>query len=623
MNEPQKFFNFLAHHDIGYTELRVFNKNNNSVVFQGFVNNATEFCAICDKYAENQVYAGVNPRKEQEGHTDSIEYITDIVFDIEYDHPKGTMITVEQWEYVLQAVDKLIHTYKYEDVFAVATGNGVQLHFKIKPFKKNKFLQKAHKKYIEFFRTLLPDDIRADLLHDYARIARVPGTCNFKGGQKREAYIWNEGNGRCNAFLNQLYIFYNEVQNVVECDKPLDTSPGRVDAAINLIKKFPCYKKIFECSDVPEGEHHFQAVRMIAFLKNECFTPNEVLAVLTKWDERNSNYEGSEMLRSLIWKQEKKLYRFLCTDGLLRKYCDPENCAKKQEDEDEYVPLVDISRDAAMHIENIASKPPQRAPEICTGFPMLDKRMWGLQKGELTVVAGYTSTGKTAFGCQVGAAVARKNNQKVLYISTEGSYTEIFHRMLSETVTVNSFHFRNGWFTPEERAKLREFREEVQKWNLWICDEPCPKYQQVETAIRQTKPDVVILDYIQRCHLPYKDSERRGLQEWMQLMKTFAKRFNCVVLTLSQLRRRGDNDASPNLWDLFGSGALEMEADNVLLLHSKPITTNIDVAAIRDVTVILAKGRNIGVGKMLFQYEGKYCRFSETSDTGVQSDGNK
>ena len=611
-NDVTRFFEFLNHDGLGYTELRNFSQDSRPA-HRLFTKKVAEFEIFCERYSgQEHVYAGVNPRPKKEGTNESIEKVTDIVLDVEYDHPKNTMISIEQLEYTLESIEKIFKDYQYDNIFAVMTGNGVQIHFKINPTVKSDKLQKAHRRYVEYFRSVLPENIRIDNLCDYARIVRVPGTFNIKGGNLRQAYIWKNGTGRSAVFLNKFTEFYN---SVTKEDTKVDVvvQNESMDKMIALLNKYPCYSSLYS-TPAQEGEHHHTAVRLIAFLRNEGFNNDEIFSLLDIWDKLNGQYEGSKMIQSLIWKQEKKLYNFGCKDSLLAKYCKFDTCAMKQK-EDQFVPLVNMATEAENYLEATASKPPETAPELTTGFPQLDQRMWGLRKGELTVIAAYTSVGKTAAACQIAANNAKKH-KKVLYISSESKFTEIYNRMLAETFNIDSFHFRNNWFTQDERDKLKNAKDVAKDWTLWICDEPMPTRTQVETAIKQTHPDIVILDYIQRCDVGKDYDERQGLKEWMQHMKTIASRYNCASVVLSQLRRRQENESDPNLWDLFGSGSLEMEGDNVILLHSKPAREQVGFEEVRTVKWILAKGRNIGIGKFLFQYIGKYARFQEVMDTG-------
>ena len=380
--------------------------------------------------------------------------------------------------------------------------------------------------------------------------------------------------------------------------------------ACEILYKYPCYRKMFTSSNVQKGEHHHSAVRMIACLRHEGIEEEEIIATVCQWDVRNNNYLGNKHIRKLYQRQSNRTYLYDCKDALLVKHCDPVTCPLKQMDE-KYVPLLDVANSPDV-IQSLLEVSKSKIPEIPISLPKFNNKMWGLRRGELTVVAGFASYGKSAFVNQLSLDVAN-TNKTVLLFSSESSCEEVMRRLLANHFSIQGSSFRTGWFTPEEEKVKPLVADVVRNWKLFVCDKSQPTAEDMEFAIRTIKPDLFVLDYLQRC--VHGSNRYEKINDMMLSLKSFAKIYNLPVVVASQIGRASKVDgAKPGLHHLLGSGSIEQEGDNVLILDRTESKDDDDEAY---VTGYLEKGRNIGCGKFMFKFDKKYLRFTEIDEPEV------
>jgi replicative DNA helicase len=376
--------------------------------------------------------------------------------------------------------------------------------------------------------------------------------------------------------------------------------------------KYPCYNSMYQNVKVLPGEHHHTAVRIIAFLRDHLFPESVIYGVLSKWDTINKSYLGNKEIRNLIYKQQNKKYLYNCKDELLLKYCSPDQCPLKQID-DKYIPMLDLVNSPEL-IDKIISKVPETAPEMPIRLNALNQKLWGLRRGELLVIAGFASYGKSAFINQM-ALDAINQKKTVLIFSSESSCEEVVNRLLANNYEIEGFHFRNGKFTDAERNALISAKSDIKQWKVFICDKSQPQPEDMEFAIRRIKPDVVFLDYLQRC--VYGNNRYEQLNDWMISLKSFSKTYNIPVIVASQINRASKLEGQPSLHHLLGSGSIEQEGDIVLILDRTNKMVSPESTVIKG---YLEKGRNIGTGKFEFVFNMKYLRFTEHKSS-EQSEG--
>ena len=214
-------------------------------------------------------------------------------------------------------------------------------------------------------------------------------------------------------------------------------------------------------------------------------------------------------------------------------------------------------------------------PALSTGFPSLDARLGGLHRGELTILAGRPSMGKTTFAAQIGRNVAERG-RAVHFASLEMPKEQLACRAISAasfrrqygTEQVEYYHIRNGSNT--NRELLRTLAADLPR-TLIVDDRPAQTLAQLEQGARATRRrlkrlDLIVVDYLQLMRASRSDGRVNEVTEISQGLKAIAKRLDCPLVALSQLSRgvEGRDNKRPTLSDLRDSGAIEQDADVVI-----------------------------------------------------------
>lgn len=213
---------------------------------------------------------------------------------------------------------------------------------------------------------------------------------------------------------------------------------------------------------------------------------------------------------------------------------------------------------------------------IPTGFTDLDRLTSGWQRGDLHIIAARPSVGKTAFALHLARAAASAGYHSVVY-SLEMQGEQLGDRwILTVAPDVNAQHLKSGQLTPDELRQVRNATAELSRLSIQVDDHPVTSMDRVRSSARllqsQGKCDLIILDYLQLCKMDSEHSNRNREQEVAQASrkaKIIAKELNVPVLLLSQLNRESEGRPGrrPELSDLRESGAIEQDADMVMLLY--------------------------------------------------------
>lgn len=249
---------------------------------------------------------------------------------------------------------------------------------------------------------------------------------------------------------------------------------------------------------------------------------------------------------------------------------------------------------------------------VSTGFLDLDKTLCGLQDGELILLAARPSTGKTALGLSIARHAAVRLGFPVLFVSLEQSRTELADRLLCAQASVDSQHVRKGMLTESEMDALVNAAEALQAGGrLHIDDQACQGMTRIGANARRLKARhgirLLVLDYLQLIEPEDRKAPRHEqLETISRRLKHLARELNIPVLSLAQLNREVEGRPSrrPQLSDLKGSGALEQDADVVMLLHRERECGTTDL-----IEVIIAKQRNGPTGIATLAFSKPFVRF--------------
>lgn len=240
--------------------------------------------------------------------------------------------------------------------------------------------------------------------------------------------------------------------------------------------------------------------------------------------------------------------------------------------------MVQLMEDTVRQIEIRIASNKNGVTGIPTGFADLDTLTCGWQNGDEIVFAARPSVGKTAVALHMARAAALAGYHIAVY-SLEMQGERLGDRwLLAAAPRVNPAHLRSGQLTPDEVQQIHEASIELSRLPIHIDDNPSVSMDYVRSSAKllhsKGQCDAVIIDYLQLCDMKSDQNNRNREQEVAQASrkaKMVAKELNIPVILLSQLNRNveGRPDNRPSLSDLRESGAIEQDADLVLML-SRP-----------------------------------------------------
>lgn len=258
---------------------------------------------------------------------------------------------------------------------------------------------------------------------------------------------------------------------------------------------------------------------------------------------------------------------------------------------------------------------------VPTGFTEIDKMTSGLQPADLIIVAARPSMGKTAFAVTIAENYAIKYDGSVAIFSLEMSKEQLVQRMLCSQARVDAHSVRSGFLSPSDWPLLTKAAADLSNANIYIDDTPAITAMELRAKARRLKANndiqLILLDYIQLMRGSTKsESRQQEISEISRSLKALGRELSVPVIALSQLSRLVEQrqDHRPQLSDLRESGAIEQDADVVILLmreeYYNPTEENRGVA-----DVIIAKQRNGPVGTVKLSFVKENVRFENLATT--------
>jgi len=286
---------------------------------------------------------------------------------------------------------------------------------------------------------------------------------------------------------------------------------------------------------------------------------------------------------------------------------------------------------------------------VSTGLTDLDKKLGGLHRSDLLILAGRPSMGKTSLATNVAFNIAKAYRRGlkqdgsegavdggvVGFFSLEMSAEQLAARILSEASEVPSEQIRRGDMTEGEFRRFVEAAKTLEACPLYIDDTPALPISQLAARARRLKRehglDALFVDYLQLVRpATAKDSRVNEVSEITQGLKAIAKELDIPVVALSQLSRQVESreDKRPQLSDLRESGSIEQDADVVMFVfreeyyaeREKPGDEQLDKMADWQARmerlhgkaeVIVGKQRHGPIGNIDLAFEGRFTRFSD------------
>jgi replicative DNA helicase len=255
-----------------------------------------------------------------------------------------------------------------------------------------------------------------------------------------------------------------------------------------------------------------------------------------------------------------------------------------------------------------------------SGFYDLDSLTQGFQKSDLIILAGRPSTGKTAFGLNIGLNLIKRFKLPVLFFSFEMSKEQMMYRLLSMETNISQIRLKSGKLNQDDWVKINKMIKILSKFPFFIDDTSDLSVQDIRAKIKsvyfeQNKIGLVIIDYLQLIQNSKGKNENR-VQELSQItrsLKAIAREFNIPIIALSQLNRGVENrvDQKPILSDLRESGSIEQDADLVLMLYNNPSNNlkSSDDSKFHLIELIIAKQRNGPIGMVNLNFDKTRTKF--------------
>ena len=260
-----------------------------------------------------------------------------------------------------------------------------------------------------------------------------------------------------------------------------------------------------------------------------------------------------------------------------------------------------------------------------TGFKDLDKKLQGLQKGDLVVVAGRPSMGKTSFAMNIAENVLLDEESKgaVLIFSLEMPGESLTTRMLSGMSKLDQQNVRSGMLKDQELRELLSEGEKLKNMPLWIDDSSILSPMELRAKARRLKRQegelsLIVVDYLQLMQLPLSVENRvNQISEISRSLKSLAKELDVPVIALSQLNRAVEQrpNKRPIMADLRDSGAIEQDADVILFIYRDEVY-NEDSEQGNKAEIIIVKQRNGPIGTVNLTFLKEYTRFENFSNDG-------
>jgi len=254
-----------------------------------------------------------------------------------------------------------------------------------------------------------------------------------------------------------------------------------------------------------------------------------------------------------------------------------------------------------------------------TGFSEFDKMTGGFRPGDLVIVAGRPSMGKTTLAVNMAEYAAlhvREKPASVAIFSMEMPSEQLITRMLSSIGSVPLQNLRSGRISDDDWVRITSATSQLSEAKIFIDETPALSPTELRARARRIKRehglDLIVVDYLQLMQVPgNKENRATEIGEISRGLKVLAKELTCPVIALSQLNRGVEQreNKKPVMSDLRESGSIEQDADMILLIYREEVydrqTTKKGIAEID-----LVKHRNGEIGTFVLTFQGQFTRFA-------------
>ena len=280
------------------------------------------------------------------------------------------------------------------------------------------------------------------------------------------------------------------------------------------------------------------------------------------------------------------------------------------------VRLSELVMPSFQHVQALYDRK-EEVTGVPTGFAALDRLTLGFQPGDLIVIAGRPSMGKSSFAVNIAENAAIRRNVPVAIFSLEMSEMQIMLRLLGSQSEVPLYKLRSGRLGNEDWPRLTAGAGLLRQAPIWIDDAAAPTVLELRAKCRRLKSEghlgLVVVDYLQMIHSVGRVENR--VQEISQItrsLKALAKELNVPVVALSQLSRAVEQrgtDKRPQLSDLRESGTIEQDSDVVMFVFREEYYKPDDPTLQGKAEIIIAKHRNGPTGSVPMTFLRELTKF--------------
>lgn len=290
-----------------------------------------------------------------------------------------------------------------------------------------------------------------------------------------------------------------------------------------------------------------------------------------------------------------------------------------------FTDMPQLVNELAQHIEMLANRDDADGiTGTATGFIDLDRMTAGLQNGDLIIVAGRPSMGKTAFAMNIAENVALQSKKAVAVFSMEMGAAQLGMRLLGSIGRLDQQVLRTGRLRESEWGKFADATRKLSNAPIFIDDTPALNAHELRARARrlarQCAKDsplgLIVIDYLQLMTGGgrYGDNRASELSEVSRSLKALARELDVPVIALSQLSRKCEDrtDKRPMMSDLRESGAIEQDADLIVFMY-RDVYYNENTEYKDAAEAIISKHRNGPTGKIWLQFLSQYARFENSA----------
>lgn len=285
--------------------------------------------------------------------------------------------------------------------------------------------------------------------------------------------------------------------------------------------------------------------------------------------------------------------------------------------------LKEVIKNSIEMIDNLYQRK-ENITGLATGFRDLDIKTAGLQKSDFVVIAGRPSMGKSALATCIAEHVGVVEKIPLAFFSLEMSKEQLVQRMLCSHARVDAHKVRTGFLSQADWPRLVAAAGKLSEAPIYIDDSATASVLEIRAKARRLKAQydiqLIILDYLQLMESTVRsDNRQQEISEISRSLKALARELKVPLIAISQLSRAVEQraDHKPQLSDLRESGAIEQDADLVILLlreeYYNPTEENKGLAELN-----IAKQRNGPVGSLMLTFIGEYMRFENLTSRGEE-----